>query len=204
MKKMFILVVVFLLLSIEAYAVSGDLTVNGMINTGATGIKFYDNTIQTTAAFPVLASGSASPGTNAYTITIPPTTGKINFTYTITPTADGEPIFIGFNDNVTAPGIYNLYAVGVYNAIAGKVHAGFARTATASGGSYNNYDIIPSGNLIIVTGDNISENNINTWSAFFKAYLKYSSPQTITKINIKCYNSGTNISNITWKVVALP
>jgi len=203
MKKKMILLVVLSLFGAKAYATSGDLTVSGTINAGTGGVKYPDGTVQATAAFPVLSSGTATPGTNAYSITIPATTGKFNLTYTITPTADGEPIFVGFNDNLTATGTYTLYGVGAYSAISGKVQAGSARTA-ASSGQYDSFDIIPAGNLIMVIGNHLSESNFGYWGTIYKAYLKYGSPQTVTKINIKCYNAGTTISNINWKIVALP
>lgn len=202
MKKAMILMFLLLLMEVNAFA-AGDLTVNGTVNTGSGGVKFLDGTTQTTAAFQVLSEGTAFPGTNAFTITIPPTTGKIKLSYQITPTADADAVMIGFNDNLTATGTYTLYSVGVYPAIAGKVHAGYARTSAGSAGQYNNFDIIPTDKLIMVAGDHLSESNLGNWAAIFKGYLKYGSEQTITKINLKCYNAGTTISRIDWKVVAL-
>lgn len=203
MRKVLLLLIA-ILSGVNAFAANGNLSVNGTINTGSGGINFQDGTIQKTAAFQVLSADMAIPGTNDFTITIPPTAGKINLSYTIIPSVDAEPIMLGFNDNLTATGSYALYGVGTYSATAGKVQAGYARTAAGSAGQYNSYDIIPSGNLVLFSGDNISESNVLYWAAFFKGYLKYDSPQAITKINLKCFNPGTIIYRIDWKVVTLP
>lgn len=202
----FVLLLVAVLLSTVSvsFAINGDLTVNGTLKVSPNGVKFDDGTVQNTAGFTVISAGTNSPNTNSYDIPIPPTTGRFNLTYTITPTADFEPIVIGFNDNLTATGTYTLYAVGTWPSASGKVHTGYGRTAAGSAGQYNNFDIIPAGNLISISGRHLSEANVPYWCSFFESYLKYTSPQTITKINIKCGNAGTKISSITWKIVTLP
>jgi hypothetical protein len=124
--------------------------------------------------------------------------------YKITSSTDAEPVMIGFNDNLTAAGIYNVVAVGTWSGVAGKIHAGFARTAAGSSGQMNSFEIRPSGNLVMVAGDHLSESNFAYWASIFKSYLKYGTPQTITKINMKCNNAGTTITSIYWKIVALP
>lgn len=108
-------------------------------------LVFPDGTEQTTSAVNVLSAGTATPNSATFDIPIPPTTGKINLTYTIIPSADVEPILIGFNDNLTAPGTYTIYTLGSYAAIAGKVHAGYARTVAGSAGQYNSFTIVVGG-----------------------------------------------------------
>lgn len=197
-----LLLAALILLPGELYAVNGDLTVTGTINAGSGGVKFFDGTTQKTASVRVISNGMWFPRTNEYSITIPPTTGKINLTYKIVPSADSEPIMIGFNDNLTATGTYNLYSLASYSAIAGKIHAGYGRTISEQ---YNSFDITVSRSFIFVVGDHLSENSQSaTWPVIMKGYLKYPTSQEISVINFKCRNAGTTISSIEWKITAYP
>lgn len=51
MKKIIVLLILLLLSTVNAYAINGDLTVNGTINAGSGGVRFQDGTVQKTAGF---------------------------------------------------------------------------------------------------------------------------------------------------------
>ena len=193
-----------------AFALNGDLTISNNLNV-RNQINFLDQSTQTTSAAYIVSSGSATPNTYFFnipiTVPIPPSMARLRLDYTIITTVDPESIMMGFNDNTTAGGWYQLYAITGGPATSGTVQAGYGRTAAGSNGQYNSYDIVTSGNYIFVKGDHISDSNWCDWPAIFRGYLKYPTTQTlsgITKINIKCFHPSTNILSINWKLVAIP